>query len=128
MNGGAPDPTAFAARWIAAWNARDIDAVLADYADDVVFTSPTAARFVPDSGGIVRGKDALRRYWAAALEANPHLHFELIEVFAGVDTIVVHHSNQVSGVVSEVLTFRDGLVSVGHAAHLVTSDVRRPAA
>src|SRR5947208_1960250 len=40
-----PEPQGFAARWIAAWNARDVDSVLSDYADDVVFTSPTAARF-----------------------------------------------------------------------------------
>jgi ketosteroid isomerase-like protein len=114
----APDPAEFAARWIAAWNARDIEAVLADYAEDVVFSSPTAARFVPDSGGVVRGKDTLRRYWTLALEANPGLHFELLEVFAGVDTLVLQHRNQLVGTVSEVLTFREGLVSVGHATHI----------
>jgi ketosteroid isomerase-like protein len=117
----APDPQSFAARWIAAWNARDVEAVLRDYADDVVFTSPTAERFVPESGGTIRGKEALRRYWTAALEANPELHFELVAVYAGVDTLVIHHRTQLTGLVSEVLTFRDGLVSVGHATHVVDS-------
>jgi len=113
-----PEPGEFAKRWIAAWNARDIAAVLADYSDDVVFTSPTAARFVPESGGTIRGKNALRDYWEVALEANPGLRFELVTVYVGVDTIVLHYRNQVGGLVSEVLTFRNGLVAVGHATHL----------
>ena len=113
-----PAPAEFATRWIAAWNARDIEAVLADYADDVVFTSPTAARFVPESGGTIRGKEALRGYWEVALQANPDLHFELLGVYVGVDTVVLHYQNQDGGLVSEVLTLRNGLVSVGHATHL----------
>lgn len=115
----APEPQSFAERWIAAWNARDVEAVLRDYADDVVFTSPTAARYVRESGGTLRGKDALRRYWTIALDANPELRFELVAVYAGVDTLVLEHRTQLTGLVSEVLTFRDGLVSVSHATHLI---------
>lgn len=92
--------------------------MLAHFADDVVFTSPTAARFVPDSGGIVRGKDALRRYWTVALEGHPDLRFELMDVFAGVETIVLHYRNEVGARVAEVLTFRDGVITTGHATHL----------
>jgi ketosteroid isomerase-like protein len=36
------DPAEFARRWIAAWNERDVEAVLRHYADDVIVTSPTA--------------------------------------------------------------------------------------
>jgi ketosteroid isomerase-like protein len=113
-----PEPARFAAEWIDAWNARDIEAVLTHYADDVVFTSPTARRFLPESSGLVSGKDALRRYWTTALEGNPDLHFELIDVYAGVDTLVLHYRNQLGSLVNEVLTFRDGLVVIGHATHL----------
>ncbi len=115
---GTPKPRRFAAEWIRAWNARDVDAVLTHFADDVIFTSPTATRVVPESGGTVRGKNALRRYWTLALEGNPDLHFDLVGVYAGVDTIVLHYQNQLGGFVNEVLTFRGGLVAVGHATHL----------
>ena len=111
-------PGPFADQWIYAWNARDVEAVLTHYADDVVFTSPTASRVVPESGGTVRGKDALRSYWKLALQGNPELRFELVGVYAGDDTIVLHYQNQLGGLVNEVLTFRDGLVTVGHATHL----------
>ena len=113
-----PEPAGFAERWISSWNARDVEAVLTDYAGDVVFTSPTAIRFAPGSGGTVRGKDALRRYWVRALEGNPDLHFELLGVYAGIDTLVLHYRNQAGGLINEVLSFRDGLVAVGHATHL----------
>jgi len=62
-----PDPDSYADRWVRAWNAHDIEAVLDHFRDDVVFTSPVAARVVPESGGVVRGKAALRDYWTTAL-------------------------------------------------------------
>ena len=49
-----PDPKDYADRWVRAWNAHDIEAVLDHFRDDVVFTSPVAARVVPESGGVVR--------------------------------------------------------------------------
>src|SRR5437660_91789 len=59
----------FAADWVAAWNRHDLDAILSHYADDVVFTSPFAVRLTGD--GTVRGKPALRAYFAAALTRLP---------------------------------------------------------
>ena len=35
-----PQAQQFAAEWIAAWNAHDIDAVLAHYTDDFTMTTP----------------------------------------------------------------------------------------
>lgn len=113
-----PEPAAFAAQWISHWNARNAEAVLAQCADDIVFTSPTALRVAPQSGGTLRGKAALRRYWTLALAGNPNLHFELVGVYAGINTLVLHYRNQLGGLVSEVLVFRDGLVVEGHATHL----------
>lgn len=115
-----PEPGRFADEWISNWNARDVEAVLADCAEDVIFTSPTAVRVVPESGGTVRGREALRRYWTLALQTNPHLHFSLVGVYAGVDTLALHYKNQRGNFVVEVLTFQDGLVKVGHATHLLT--------
>jgi len=116
-----PGPQRFAEHWVASWNARDVEAVLAGCADDVVFTSPTAARVVPGSGGTVHGKESLRAYWTAALRGNPDLRFELVAVYAGVDTVAVQYRDQAGRQVCEVLTFTDGFVAVGHATHLRTA-------
>jgi hypothetical protein len=114
-----PDPTGYAQAWVKAWNAHDIEAVLAHFHDDVLFTSPVAARVVPDSGGVVRGKSALRDYWAMALVKQPDLHFEVVGVYRGESTLVINYRNRSGELVNEVLTFGgDGLVREGHGTYL----------
>ena len=46
-----PDPQKFADDWVHAWIAHDVEAALEHFHDDVVFTSPVAARVLPDTGG-----------------------------------------------------------------------------
>jgi hypothetical protein len=114
-----PRPDDFAKEWAAAWNRRDVDAVLAHFHDDVVFTSPVAAEIASESGGVVRGKAALREYWSAALEAVPDLHFDIVGVYAGVSVLVINYRNQNGGLVNEVLEFDGALVRRGHGTYLV---------
>ena len=111
------DVAAFVDGWLRAWNAHDLDGVLSHFADDVVFSSPVARRLIEGTDGVVRGKAALRAYWAEGLRRIPDLHFELVDVYTGVDTIVVNYRNQRGGAVAEVLRFRDGLVAWGCGAY-----------
>jgi ketosteroid isomerase-like protein len=117
-----PDTATFSAAWAAAWNARDLDALLDHFADDVVFTSPVAAQIVPESGGVLRGKDALRAYWTEGLRRIPDLHFTVERVFAGVSVLVISYRNQRANLVDEVLVFADGLVVEGHGTYLAGDD------
>ena len=121
-----PHPEEFARDWAAAWNAHDVEAVLAHFADDVVFTSPVAAR-VLGTDGISRGKQAVRDYWTFALEKVPDLHFEVLGCYAGIDTLVINYRNQIGGLVNEVLVFdAAGLVREGHGTYLGSSAQTRP--
>ena len=86
-----PDPNRYADQWVRAWNAHDIEAVLDHFSDDVVFTSPVAARVVPESGGVVRGKAALRDYWTTAISQQANLQFGLIGVYSGESTLVINY-------------------------------------
>ena len=113
-----PEAAGFAEEWSAAWNRRDVDAVLAHFHDDVVFTSPYAAEFVPGSAGVVRGKAALREYWCAALAAVPDLHFDVIGVYRGASVLVINYRNEKGGLVNEVLEFDGDLVRRGHGTYL----------
>jgi ketosteroid isomerase-like protein len=65
-----------------AWNAHDLDELLGHFSDDVVFTSPVAAELIQGSGGVIRGKDALRDYWALGLKLIPDLRFTVEGVWA----------------------------------------------
>ncbi|MEZ0448908.1 nuclear transport factor 2 family protein [Cellulomonas sp. ICMP 17802] len=116
------DPAAFAAAWAAAWNAHDLDAVLSHFHDDVVFTSPVAARLFPESGGVLRGKQALRAYWAEGLRRIPDLRFTVERVFVGVGVLVISYRNQRGNLVDEVLVLADGLVVEGHGTYLTGDD------
>jgi ketosteroid isomerase-like protein len=82
---------AFASDWIQAWNRRDLESLLSHYADDVEFRSPLAARLMDDPSGTVRGKKNLREYFGKALAAFPgDLAIELLGVYQGVDSVIVH--------------------------------------
>jgi ketosteroid isomerase-like protein len=82
---------AFAREWIQAWNRRDLESLLACYSDDVEFRSPLAAKLLGEPSGTVHGKANLREYFAKALAAFPgDLGIELLGVFQGMDSIVVH--------------------------------------
>ena len=113
------DAERFAREWAQAWNSRDLEAVLSHFHDDVVFTSPVAAQVVPASGGVIRGKEALRAYWTAALKRVPDLHFVVQGVYAGVNALVIHYKNQKGALVNEVLIFQGDRVKEGHATYSV---------
>jgi steroid delta-isomerase len=65
----------FALRWVEWWNTGAVEKVLEHFHEDIVFTSPTALEFV--GSATVRGKDALRAYWTAALQRVGSVHFTL---------------------------------------------------
>jgi hypothetical protein len=113
-----PDRTAFGDAWVRAWNAHDVEAVLAHFRDDVVFTSPVAARLLPETAGVVRGKAAVRAYWTTALELLPDLHFDLIGVYQGESLVVINYRNERGHLVNEVLMFDGDLVREGHGTYL----------
>lgn len=88
------DAYAFAQHWLAAWNAHDLEQIMAHYADEVELSSPVAAQLRNDPSGQVIGKDNLRAYFQKGLAAFPELQFTLIEVLWGVASIVLYYENQ----------------------------------
>ncbi|MGV0624510.1 nuclear transport factor 2 family protein [Mycolicibacter minnesotensis] len=114
------DAATFARHWVRGWNSHDVDAVLAHFHDDVLFTSPVAAEMYPETAGVIRGKVALRHYWSGALQRLPDLRFVVEGVYRGIDTVVINYRNQNGRLVNEVLRFGDdGLVIEGHGTYLV---------
>jgi ketosteroid isomerase-like protein len=47
----------FAQDWIDAWNARDVERVLAHYTDDFEMSSPVIIRVTGEASGTLRGKE-----------------------------------------------------------------------
>jgi steroid delta-isomerase len=65
----------FAEDWVAAWNRRDIDAVLAHFAEDAQFTSPIARSIV--GRAVLRNRQELADYWRRGLERIATIEFRL---------------------------------------------------
>jgi hypothetical protein len=80
--------------WIDSWNRHDPDSIMSHYSEDVELTSPIAVKLLSDESGTVRGRDALRRYFEKGLTVYPGVMFEMIEVFAGVNSIVLYYKRR----------------------------------
>lgn len=84
----------FAKRYYEAWNARDLNAICALYAEDIEFSSPyiAALGFSPD--GVIHGKQMLRLYFEKALERAPQLTFAPEALFVGARGHTLIYRNQ----------------------------------
>lgn len=107
----------FATTWARDWNAHDLDRIMSHFAEDVVFRSPVAAQLLDACDGTVRGRDALRAYFAEGLRRIPDLHFQVLDVYTGIDTVVINDRNQAGQLVNEILSFDGGLVIAGHGTY-----------
>ncbi|TAL06524.1 MAG: nuclear transport factor 2 family protein [Porticoccaceae bacterium] len=94
----------FAADWIAAWNAHDLDRILAHYSDDFEMSSPVIVQIAGEPSGRLKGKAAVGAYWAKALVLIPELHFELVTTLLGVDSVTLYYKG-VRGMAAEVFFF-----------------------
>ena|SRR5579871_3871066 len=100
-----------ARRWLDAWNAHDVAAVVEHFAPDVVAASPLIDTRRPGSDGRLHGRDAVLAYYAEGVDLAPELHFELVDVLCGVDRVTIVYRNQRHVMVAESLTLApDGTV------------------
>lgn len=98
----------FAEEWLQSWNLHDLERILAHYSEDITLCSPVAARLLGIADGTLRGLPAVRDYFARGLQAYPDLHFELIDVLWGLETIVLYYRNQAGTQTAEVMQFDAG--------------------
>ena len=96
----------FAASWHAAWNAHDLDAMMAHYADGIQHSSPFIARYNGDPAcAPLQGKAAVRAYFGRALERNPTLRFDPLHVAVGVDSVILVYRRMTGEVAAESFAF-----------------------
>ena len=123
MSDAHPDLNALGKAWIAAWNSRDLERVLALYAEDAEMTSDGIVRLGFTVQGSVRGKQNLRAYWSKALALLPNLHFTLTGIFTSPNSLIVHYIDDRGQTICEYLRVGQiganaGLIVQGSANHL----------
>lgn len=115
----AADLAALGREWIAAWNAHDLERVLALYSDDIEMTSDKIPLLGFDASGTLRGKENVRAYWSKALSRVANLRFELIDTYVSPDSVVVLYQNERGARICEYLRLdAAGKIRQGSANHL----------
>lgn len=95
----------FAAEWIAAWNERDLERIMAPYAHDIEFHSPSIRVVMKNDINFLKGTVDLKQYWSRAIELLPDLHFEFRELFLSSDALTISYSNERGQTVAETFMF-----------------------
>lgn len=97
--------------WIDAWNRHDLEAILHHYATDVEFTSPFVRALSGDPSGTLHGRERVSAYFRKGLQAYPDLHFELIRVLTGIDSLLLYYRSVNGLLAAEMMTVNaEGLI------------------
>lgn len=80
---------AFAEAWYAGWNAHDIDAIMACYDESIEHSSPFIKRYNGTDELALRGKPAVREYFARALARVPSLRFTPEHLAVGLESVLL---------------------------------------
>jgi heme-degrading monooxygenase HmoA/ketosteroid isomerase-like protein len=115
------DVRAIAERWLDCFARHDLDGLLALYAEDCTHTSPKIRVRHPDTGGVLRGKPALRAWWADAFGRLPGLGYELSSITADSRRAVMEYLRHAPGEpdlpVAEVLDVANGRIVASRVFH-----------
>lgn len=97
----------FADEWVAAWNAHDLDAVLAHYTEDFEMSSPFIQQMGISPDGRLKGKANVRNYWEKAMVSYPDLHFDLHEVLSCMNTVIIYYTSVKGKKAAEFFVFNE---------------------
>ena len=107
----------FAADWVAAWNSHNLDTILSHYDDAVELTSPVVAQLLGAPDGKITGIANLRAYFQRGLQAFPELRFQLEDVLAGLNSVVLYYINQRGTHTAEFMEFASSGKVISVTAH-----------
>lgn len=112
---------ALAARWCDCFARRDLDGLLALYADDAAHTSPKIRARHPDTGGAIRGKQAMRAWWQDAFDRLPSMRYHVTSITADARRAYVEYVRRVDGEpdlpVAEVFDVEGGKIVASRVFH-----------
>jgi heme-degrading monooxygenase HmoA/ketosteroid isomerase-like protein len=110
-----------AEQWLACFARRDLDGLLALYHDDATHTSPKIRARHPETAGLLRGKSALRTWWADAFARLPTMRYEASAITADARRVYMEYVRRVDGEpdlpVAEVLEVEGGQIVGSRVFH-----------
>ena len=110
-----------ALNWINAFNEHDLEKLLSLYSEDAVHFSPKLKIRQPETNGWIKGKPALRAWWADAFSRLPSLHYELQNLIINDEQILMEYQRKVAAeqdmMVAEILEISNALIVRSRVYH-----------
>ena len=94
---GRPDNIRLVQAWLDAFNAHDVGALVALYADACTHTSPKIRVLHPETEGKLVGKAALHAWWTGANARLPGLRYEATAITADEDRVILEYLRHAPG-------------------------------
>lgn len=110
-----------ATKWFSAFNEHHLDNLLSLYHENAKHYSPKLKIRQPETGGLIKGKPALRSWWQDSFDRLPSLRYEVIKLTADDDQVFMEYIRHVEGEddfsVGEVLQIENGLIVFSRVYH-----------
>ncbi|MDI1355270.1 MAG: nuclear transport factor 2 family protein [bacterium] len=107
--------------WFAAFNAHNLEKLLALYDEEAQHYSPKLKLRQPETKGLIKGKEALRGWWKDSFERLPTLQYEVQHVIADNEQVFMEYIRHVNGEadlrVGEVLQIENGRIVFSRVYH-----------
>jgi len=110
-----------ATKWFEAFNEHDLEKLLSLYNDNAQHYSPKLKIRIPETQGLIKGKQALREWWKDAFDRLPSLQYEVVKLTADDEQVFMEYIRHVNGEedlsVGEVLQIENGLIVFSRVYH-----------
>ena len=107
--------------WFEAFNAHNLEKLLSLYDEDAQHYSPKLKVRLPETKGLVTGKDALRAWWKDSFDRLPTLHYKVTSLTSNSDRVFMEYirtvDNEEEMLVAEILEVRDGKIIASRVYH-----------
>ena len=107
--------------WFEAFNAHNLEKLLSLYDDEAQHYSPKLKIRLPETKGLVTGKEALRSWWKDSFDRLPTLHYKVTSLTSNSDRVFMEYirtvANEEEMLVAEILEVRDGKIIASRVYH-----------
>jgi predicted SnoaL-like aldol condensation-catalyzing enzyme len=107
--------------WFEAFNAHNLEKLLSLYDDDAQHYSPKLKMRLPETKGLITGKEALGSWWKDSFDRLPTLHYKVTSLTSNSDRIFMEYTRTVANeeqmLVAEILEIRDGKIIASRVYH-----------
>lgn len=110
-----------ALKWFAAFNQHNLENLLSLYAENAEHYSPKLKARIPDTNGLIKGKNSLNEWWKDAFARLPSLKYEPKKIVADEDTVFMeyirHVANEEKLMVCEVFEIKNNMIIFSRVYH-----------